>query len=171
MSLATGRPARGRPPGLAQRGAKLERILERPEELEVGSQAVRGSRSAASGGENEVLVTDPAGGCLKGSLGEVYAGHLGFEEVAATVAEGRDQGADAVRVDAPDGDFVYEGYERLFLLTIDEQRLARTPQGGWQVPDQGCPGEPRPDDNHAGLASDAHTACHRLTHPPGIAAR
>ena len=124
-------------------------------------RVVRGLRSTASSREDEVLVTDLAGGRIEDSLGEVYAGHLGFEEVAATVAEGRDRGLDAVRVDPPDGNLVNKGYKRVLVLAIHEQRLARTLQGGRQVPNQGRPGEPRPNDNHACPASDALTLRHR----------
>src|SRR3712207_5073546 len=129
----------------------------------MGDQAVGGPPGAASGGEYEVLVADLAGGCLEGSLGEVYAGHRGSEEVAATLAEGRDRGADALGVDAPDGDLLDEGCKRVLVLAIDEQRLARTPQEGGQVPHQGRPGEAPPDDNHARPAPDATR--HQLIRP------
>src|SRR5919202_4817343 len=133
----------------------------------MGGEAVWGLCGAATGGEHEVLVADLARGGLESSLDEVYAGNLGSEEIAATLAEGRDRGTDALGVDAPDGDLVDEGYERVRLLAIDEQRLARTPQKGGQVPHEGSPCEPAPDDNHARPAPDATR--HRLTRPPEAA--
>jgi hypothetical protein len=115
------------------------------EQLEVRGQTVRRVHRVAPGGENQVIVADTACGGQKHLTGEVHAGHYGLQEAAAALAEGRDGGVDAIRVDASDGDLVDKGYKRVLLRAVDQQGGARAAQRGGETPDQGRPGKPRPD--------------------------
>jgi hypothetical protein len=85
-----------------------------------------------------------------------------FRKAQAPRQRGGDGGADAVGVDAADGDLVGQGDELPFVPAVDEQGLAGFPQGRRQVPQQGGPGEPGADDHDA----RPHVNAHRPGHLP-----